>query len=162
MENLSHQKIAPFLWFENNAEEAMNFYVSVFKNSKILNIHRMPADGHLPKGAAMSGTFLLEGQVFHALNGRPEFSFTPAISLFVNCDTQEEVDTLWEALSSHGEEQRCGWVKDKFGVSWQVIPRVLGELIGSNDRMRAGRAMQAMLKMNKIDIATIRQAYNRP
>jgi predicted 3-demethylubiquinone-9 3-methyltransferase (glyoxalase superfamily) len=161
MDNLSHQKIAPFLWFDNNAEEAMNFYVSVFNNAKILSIHRLPVDGHFPKGEVMSGTFLLEGQIFHALNGRPGFSFTPAISLFVNCDTQEEVDMLWQALLSDGEEQPCGWVKDKFCVSWQVIPKVLGELLGSSDTIRAGRAMQAMLKMKKIDIATLNEAYNR-
>lgn len=148
------QKITPFLWFDGQAEEAMNFYVSIFKNSKILST----APG--PDGKIMMGTFQLDGQEFHALNGGPMFKFTEAISLFVNCETQAEVDELWEKLSAGGEKSRCGWLKDKYGLSWQIIPTVLGKLMQDKDREKAGRVMQAMLQMDKIDIASLQQAYD--
>jgi predicted 3-demethylubiquinone-9 3-methyltransferase (glyoxalase superfamily) len=147
------QKISPFLWFDGNAEEAMNFYTSIFKDSKIVGLNRH-------EGTVMSGTFQIEGQQFMALNGGPHFSFSPAISFFVNCETQREVDELWEKLSEGGETQRCGWLKDKFGVSWQIIPTALGELMHDKDAEKAGRVMQAMLQMDKIDIEALRQAYN--
>ncbi len=147
------QKITPFLWFDNQAEEAMNFYVSVFKNSKILSV--TPG----PDGKVMTGTFQLEGQEFMALNAGPQFKFTEAISLFVNCETQAEVDELWQKLTEGGEESRCGWLKDKYGLSWQIIPFVLGELLGDKDPQKACRVMEAMLQMNKIDIKTLQQAY---
>ncbi len=147
------QKITPFLWFDGQAEEAMNFYVSIFKNSKILST----APG--PNGMVMMGTFQLDGQEFHALNGGPMFKFTEAISLFVNCETQAEVDELWEKLSAGGEKSRCGWLKDKYGLSWQIIPTVLGKLMQDKDPEKAGRVMQAMLQMDKIDIASLQQAY---
>jgi predicted 3-demethylubiquinone-9 3-methyltransferase (glyoxalase superfamily) len=149
------QKITTFLWFDNNAEEAINHYISIFKNSKILNLTR---NG----GKVLSATFQLEGQKFIALNGGPLFKFTEAISLFVNCETQEEVDDLWEKLSAGGKPDRCGWLKDKFGLSWQIIPSALGEMLGDKDAEKAKRVMQAMLKMDKIDIQGLRQAYNQP
>jgi predicted 3-demethylubiquinone-9 3-methyltransferase (glyoxalase superfamily) len=152
------QKITPFLWFNNNAEEAAKFYVSIFKKSKIVSTTRYGDAGPGPKGSVMSVVFQLEGQSFYALNGGPLYSFTPAISLFVSCKTQKEVDTLWKKLSEGGQEQPCGWVTDKFGLSWQVIPDVLGTLLGDKDRAKAGRAMQAMLKMKKIDIAALKAA----
>ncbi len=148
------QKITPFLWFDNNAEEAIQFYVGIFKNSKILNINRMG-----DSGAVLTATFQLEGQEFMALNGGPMFKFTEAISLFVSCETQEEVDTLWQKLTAGGEESRCGWLKDKFGLSWQIIPKALGELMGDPDPVKAQRVMQAMLQMNKIDIQTLKAAH---
>src|SRR5438105_5838982 len=119
------QKITPFLWFDNNAEEAANFYTSIFKNSKILSISRYGEAGPGPKGSVMSATFELEGQKFMALNGGPQFTFSPAISFFVNCETQPEVDELWEKLSAGGKKNRCGWLQDKFGVSWQIVPSIL-------------------------------------
>ncbi|MBP6821409.1 MAG: VOC family protein [Acidobacteria bacterium] len=146
------QKITPFLWFDGQAEEAMNFYVSIFKNSKVLSV--TPG----PDGKVMMATFQLEGQEFHALNGGPMFKFTEAISFFVSCETQPEVDELWEKLSEGGEKSRCGWLKDKYGLSWQIIPTVLGELMRDKDPAKAGRVMQAMLQMDKIDIATLKQA----
>jgi predicted 3-demethylubiquinone-9 3-methyltransferase (glyoxalase superfamily) len=149
------QKITPFLWFDTEAEEAMNFYTSIFKNSKVLGI--TPG----PNGRAMSVSFELEGQEFIALNAGPQFKFTEAISFFVNCETQEEVDDLWEKLTEGGEESRCGWLKDKYGLSWQIIPTALGRLLGDADPEKAGRVMQAMLKMNKIDISTLQQAYEQ-
>ena len=148
------QKITPFLWFDNNAEEAIQFYVGIFKDSKILNVNRM-GDG----GAVLTATFQLEGQEFMALNGGPMFKFTEAISLFVSCETQAEVDTLWQKLTAGGEESRCGWLKDKFGLSWQIIPKALGELMGDPDPAKAQRVMQAMLQMNKIDIQTLKAAH---
>ena len=154
------QKITPFLWFDDKAEEAMNFYVSVFGNSKILSVNRIGEGGHLPAGTVMTATFQLEGQEFMALNGGPHFNFTEAISLFVNCETQEEVDELWTTLSAGGEESRCGWLKDKYGLSWQIIPKALGELMGDKDPEKAGRVMQAMMKMSKIDISLLQKAYN--
>jgi predicted 3-demethylubiquinone-9 3-methyltransferase (glyoxalase superfamily) len=154
------QKITPFLWFDHQAEEAMNFYVSIFKNSKIVGVSRYGEAGPGPKGGVMSGTFQLEGQTFLALNGGPHFHFTPAISLFVNCESQEEVDQLWERLSEGGEKGRCGWLKDKYGLSWQIIPTALGEMLRDKDPAKSQRAMKAMLQMDKIDIQTLRQAYN--
>jgi predicted 3-demethylubiquinone-9 3-methyltransferase (glyoxalase superfamily) len=152
------QKITPFLWFDGNAEEAANFYISIFKNSKMGKISRYGDAGPGPKGSAMSVTFQIEGQEFFALNGGPQFKFTPAISFFVNCETQQEVDELWDKLSAGGRTDRCGWLQDKFGVSWQIIPTVLGQLLGDKDPQRAKRAMQAMLQMTKIDIKKLQQA----
>jgi len=149
-------KITPFLWFDNQAEEAMNFYVSIFKNSKVGSIMRSGDDGPV-----MSVTFQLDGQEFMALNGGPHFKFTEAISFFVNCETQAEVDELWQKLSAGGEEGQCGWLKDKYGLSWQIIPTVLGEMLQDKDAGKAKRVMDAMLKMNKIDIAVLRQAYEQ-
>lgn len=154
---ITAQKITPFLWFDGNAEEAMNFYVSVFKNSKIVNVSRYGG----PKGTVISGTFRLAGQQFHALNGGPQYKFTEAISLFVNCESQEEVDELWEKLAKGGEKSRCGWLKDKFGLSWQVIPSVLGKLLRDKDPEKAQRVMSAMLQMDKIDIRKLKQAADK-
>jgi predicted 3-demethylubiquinone-9 3-methyltransferase (glyoxalase superfamily) len=152
------QKITPFLWFDGNAEEAANYYISIFKNSKMGKISRYGDAGPGPKGSVMSLTFQIEGQEFFALNGGPQFKFTPAISFFVNCETQKEVDELWEKLSAGGRTDRCGWLQDKFGVSWQVIPTILGQLLGDKDPQRAKRAMQAMLQMTKIDGNALQQA----
>jgi predicted 3-demethylubiquinone-9 3-methyltransferase (glyoxalase superfamily) len=154
------QKITPFLWFNGQAEEAVNFYVSIFKNSKMGSIQRYGDAGPGPSGSVMSATFQLEGQDFYALNGGPQFSFTPAISFFVNCETQQEVDELWEKLSQGGEKGRCGWLKDKFGLSWQIIPSTLGKLLQGKDPEKSKRAMQAMMKMGKIDIAGLQKAYD--
>ncbi len=148
------QSITPFLWFDDKAEEAMNFYTAIFKDSKIVST--MPG----PDGTLMGGTFELNGQEFMVLNGGPMFSFTPAISLFVKCETQEEVDYYWEKLTEGGSEEPCGWLKDKFGLSWQIIPNALGELIGHPDREKAGRALQAMLQMKKIEIAVLQAAFD--
>jgi len=153
------QKITPFLWFDNQAEEAMNFYVSIFKNSKIVKVTCYGEAGPGPNGTVMSATFQLEGQTFYALNGGPLFSFTPAISLFVNCETQQEVDELWEKLSAGGKKETCGWLKDKYGLSWQIIPAALGEMLGDKDPQKAGRVMQAMMQMGKIEIEGLKQAY---
>lgn len=154
------QKITPFLWFDNQAEEAMNFYTSIFKNSKIVSVSRYGEAGPGPKGTVMSATFQLDGQEFMALNGGPQFKFTEAISFFVNCKTQEEVDELWEKLSEGGEKSQCGWLKDKFGLSWQIIPTALGQMLGDKDPTKANRVMQAMLKMQKIDIQGLKRAYD--
>ncbi len=151
------QTITPFLWFDGNAEEAMNHYVSIFKGSKIVSISRY-RDGDR-QGQVISGTFELEGQRFMAIDGGPHYKFTPAISLYVNCVTQAEVDELWEKLTDGGEPGRCGWLIDKFGVSWQIIPEALGRLMGDPDREKAGRVVNAMLKMDKLDIALLREAY---
>jgi predicted 3-demethylubiquinone-9 3-methyltransferase (glyoxalase superfamily) len=147
------QKITPFLWFNNNIEEAVNFYTSIFKNSKIDNLSRGP------EGVVMSAAFQLEGQNFMALNGGPAFTFSPAISFYVNCETQQEVDDLWEKLSAGGTQQRCGWLTDPFGVSWQIIPSVLKELLQGPDPEKSARAMQAMLQMDKLDIEALKKAY---
>jgi predicted 3-demethylubiquinone-9 3-methyltransferase (glyoxalase superfamily) len=155
-------KITPFLWFDSNAEEAMNFYASVFKDSQVVSIIRNREGGMGPEGAMFSATFLLQGQEFIALNGGPHFRFTPAISLLVTCDTQEEVDELWAKLCAGGEPNRCGWLTDRFGLSWQIVPRVLGEMLQDHDVAKANRVMQAMLKMIKLDIADLRQAYDQP
>lgn len=155
------QKITPFLWFDHEAEEAMNFYVSIFKNSKVGNVSRYGEAGPGPKGSAMSVSFQLEGQEFYALNGGPIYKFTPAISLFVNCETQQEVDELWEKLSEGGSKDRCGWLKDKYGLSWQIIPKVLGELLQGKDAKKSASAMKAMMQMTKLDIAKLKQAYDK-
>ena len=154
-------KITPFLWFDGKAEEAMNFYTSIFKNSKVVNIMRYGEAGPGPKGTVMAATFQLDGQEFTALNGGPMFTFSPAISFFVNCETQEEVDDLWKKLSEGGEKQRCGWLKDKYGVSWQIVPTVLGELLQDKDPEKSKRVMNAMLQMDNLDIKSLKQAYER-
>jgi predicted 3-demethylubiquinone-9 3-methyltransferase (glyoxalase superfamily) len=152
------QKITPFLWFDGKAEEAANFYTSIFPNSKIVSMMRSGETGPGPKGSVMSATFELQGQEFIALNGGPMFTFSPAISFFVHCETQEEVDHFWEKLSEGGEKQRCGWLKDKFGVSWQVVPSVLGQLLEDKDAEKSKRVMNAMLQMDKLDIARLKRA----
>ena len=155
------QKITPFLWFDSNAEEAMKFYVSIFKNSKVGRVTRYGDAGPGPKGTVMSATFELDGQEFFALNGGPQFKFTPAISFFVNCETQQEVDELWEKLSAGGKKDRCGWLTDKFGLSWQIIPTALGKMLGDRDPAKASRVMKAMLQMDKIDINGLKRAYDQ-
>lgn len=154
------QKITPFLWFNDNAEEAMNFYTSIFKESKIVSVSRYGDNMPMPKGTVMTGTFSIEGQDFMVLNGGPHFKFTEAISLFVNCYSQQEVDELWEKLSEGGQKSQCGWLKDKFGLSWQIIPVELGKLMGDKDPQKAGRVVQAMMKMTKIDIQKLQEAYD--
>jgi predicted 3-demethylubiquinone-9 3-methyltransferase (glyoxalase superfamily) len=153
------QKIVPFLWFDTQAEEAAKFYVSLFKNSKMGAVSRYGDAGPGPKGTAMSVSFQLNGQDFYALNGGPLFKFTEAISLYINCETQEEVDDLWEKLSAGGTKSQCGWLKDRYGLSWQVIPTALGKLLGDKDPAKAKRVMEAMLKMTKIEIKKLEQAY---
>ena len=155
------QKITPFLWFDGNAEDAMNFYVSVFKKSKVVSVRRYGKAGPGKEGSVMTGTFQIEGQEFFVLNGGPQYKFTPAISLFVNCETQQEVDELWDKLSAGGRKDRCGWLQDKFGLSWQVIPTDLGKLLGDKDPKKASSVMQAMLQMDKIDIKKLKQAYDK-
>lgn len=154
-------KITPFLWFDTQAEEAAKFYVSIFKNSRILEISRYGAAGPGPKGSVMTVRFELDGQEFIGLNGGPHFKFTEAISLYVDCKTQEEVDQHWEKLLEGGGEVQCGWLKDKYGLSWQVIPKVLGEMLSDPDPAKSKRVMQAMLQMKKIDIAGLRKAYEQ-
>jgi predicted 3-demethylubiquinone-9 3-methyltransferase (glyoxalase superfamily) len=156
---MQKQKITPFLWYDDNAEEAVNFYVSIFKNSRIKDVSRYGEAGPGKAGTVMTITFELEGQEFIALNGGPHFKFTEAISLSVDCQTQEEVDEFWEKLSAGGEKGPCGWLKDKYGLSWQIDPGILGELLRDPDPSKSNRVMQAMLKMNKIDIAALRRAY---
>ena len=153
------QKISPFLWFDSQAEEAINFYVSIFKNSKVIGMNRAPEGGPMPEGTVMSGTFVLDGVEFLALNGGPMFKFTEAISLFVKCADQAEVDYFWDKLvAGGGRHDQCGWLKDRFGLSWQIIPNRLGELLGDKDGKRASRAMQAMLQMKRIDVAKLEAA----
>jgi predicted 3-demethylubiquinone-9 3-methyltransferase (glyoxalase superfamily) len=154
------QKITPFLWFDEKAEDAANFYVSIFKNSKVGRVTRYGEGAPGPKGKVMSVTFELDGQEFYALNGGPIFKFTPAISFFVNCETQQEVDDLWGKLSAGGEESKCGWLKDKYGLSWQIVPSVLGKMLQDKDSEKARRVMNAMLQMGKIDISRLQQAYD--
>lgn len=153
------QRITPFLWFDHQAEEAMNFYIPIFKNSKVLTVNRYGDAGPGPKGSVMTASFLLDGQEFIALNGGPAFQITPAISFVVNCETQQEVDAFWEQLSADGREEQCAWLTDKFGVSWQIVPKVLVKLLNDPDPLKAQRVMSAMLKMKKIDIATLERAY---
>ena len=153
------QKITPFLWYDNNAEEAVSLYISVFKNSKITDITRYGDAGPGPKGSVMTIAFQLEGQDFIALNGGPMFKFTEAISLSVDCKTQQEVDELWEKLSAGGQPGQCGWLKDKFGLSWQIVPSALVEMLQDQDAEKSNRVMQAMMQMRKIDIARLRRAY---
>jgi predicted 3-demethylubiquinone-9 3-methyltransferase (glyoxalase superfamily) len=159
------QKITPFLWFDDNAEEAANFYVSVFRNSKIGSVARYGEAGAevsgRPKGTVMTVAFELDGQEFIALNGGPQFQFTEAISFAVNCETQKEIDDLWEKLSDGGEKVECGWLKDRYGVSWQIVPAVLGEMMTDPDPARSQRVMQALLKMKKIDLAELKKAYEK-
>ena len=155
------QKITSFLWFDDQAEEAANLYVSIFKNSKIVNIARYGEAGPGPAGTVMTVTFQLEGQEFIALNGGPQFKFTEAISFSVDCKTQEEVDELWEKLAAGGEEGPCGWLKDKYGLSWQINPTVLGEMLSDPDPEKSQRVMKAMLQMKKIDIEGLKQAYEQ-
>jgi len=153
------QKITPFLWFDGKAEEAANFYVSIFNDAKITQVTRYGEAGPGAKGSVMSVVFQLEGQDFYALNGGPQFTFTPAISLFVNCETQQEVDELWEKLSQGGEKGRCGWLKDRFGLWWQIIPSALGKLMNDPDPRKSQAVLQAMMKMNKIVIKDLERAY---
>ncbi|MGH3058736.1 MAG: VOC family protein [Gaiellaceae bacterium] len=153
------KKITTFLTFDDQAEEAMELYTSVFENSRILSTTRYGAEGPGPEGSLMTGTFELAGDEFMALNGGPSFSFAQGISLLVDCETQEEVDELWEKLSEGGEKGPCGWLTDRFGVSWQIIPRVLGELLNDEDPEKSKRVMQAMLQMGKIEIDGLRRAY---
>jgi predicted 3-demethylubiquinone-9 3-methyltransferase (glyoxalase superfamily) len=155
------KKITPFLWFNGNAEEAMNFYLSIFKNAKAGSISRYGDAGPGPKGSVMSATFELEGQAFMALNGGPQFTFTPAISFFVGCETQEEIDGFWSRLSEGGATNRCGWLTDKFGLSWQIVPSTLGQLLGSKDPETATRVMTAMLQMEKLDIQKLKDAATK-
>jgi predicted 3-demethylubiquinone-9 3-methyltransferase (glyoxalase superfamily) len=155
------QKINPFLWFNHHAEEAMNFYISVFKNSKVLSVSRFGEAGPGPKGTVMVASFELEGQTFMALNGGPQFTFTEAISFLVNCETQEEVDYFWQKLSEGGQPSRCGWLKDKFGLSWQIVPTILGELMADKDAEKSKRVMQAMMQMDKLDIEKLKQAAGK-
>jgi predicted 3-demethylubiquinone-9 3-methyltransferase (glyoxalase superfamily) len=154
------QKIRPFLWFDDKAEEAATFYVSLFKNAKMMDVTRNEKDGIGPAGTVRSAAFQIDGQEYIAFNGGPHFTFTPAISLFITCETQQEVDELWEKLSEGGEKSRCGWLKDKYGLSWQVIPSKLTELLDDEDDEKSGRVMEAMLKMDKIDIAALQRAYD--
>jgi predicted 3-demethylubiquinone-9 3-methyltransferase (glyoxalase superfamily) len=153
------EKITPFLWFDNNAEEAANYYVSLFKNSKILGVSYYGSSGPLPKGTVMTVQFQLEGKEFTALNGGPTFKFTEAISLVVKCKDQAEIDSFWEKLSAGGEKSECGWLKDKYGLSWQIVPADLLEMLLDEDRQRTDRVMKELLTMTKLDVARLKQAY---
>ena len=154
------QKITPFLWFDDNAEEAIEHYCSVFENSKVVGTSRYGEGAPFPKGTLMSATFELDGLRLMALNGGPHFRFTEAVSLYVECETQAELDEIWEKLlAGGGTPTRCGWLKDRFGLSWQVIPKMLGQLLGDTDPAKAGRAMSAMLSMVKLDIAELERAH---
>jgi predicted 3-demethylubiquinone-9 3-methyltransferase (glyoxalase superfamily) len=154
-------KIRPFLWFDGKAEEAARFYIAIFANSRIVEVMRYGNAGPGPPGSVMSVTFELEGEEFVALNGGPQFSFTPAISFFVSCETQAEVDALWDRLVAGGQPQRCGWLTDKFGLTWQIVPKVLGEMLQDPDAGKSARVMRAMLGMVKLDIAALRNAYEQ-
>ncbi len=154
-------KITPFLWFDNQAEEATRFYTSIFPNAEILDVKRYGDAGPGPAGSVMTVSFALDGQNFIALNGGPYFTFNEAISLFVHCDGQEEVDSYWAKLCDGGSPGRCGWLKDKFGISWQIVPTVLGDMLQDRDPAKSSRVMQAMLQMNKLDIARLRRAYEQ-
>jgi len=155
------QKIMPCLWFDDQAEEAVNFYTSIFKNSKVMEIARYGEEGPGEKGKVMTMTFSLDGQEFMALNGGPVFTFSPAISFMVNCETQEEVDRLWKKLTEGGQEEQCGWLRDKYGVSWQIVPTVLGELMSDPDAEKVKRVTRAMLQMVKLDIEGLKRAYQQ-
>ena len=159
------QKITPCLWFDDKAEEAMNFYVSIFKNSKVGYVTHYGDDGAKvsgrPKGSVMTVTFQLDGQEFMALNGGPHFTFTEAVSFIVNCQTQEEIDELWEKLSEGGKKGQCGWLKDKYGLSWQIVPTALGEMMQDQDSEKTNRVMGAILQMRKLDIKRLQQAFAR-
>ena len=153
------QKVSPCLWFDDEAEEASNFYVSIFRNSRIVETTRYVEGSPRPKGSVMTVRFILDGHEFLALNGGPHFSFSPAISFVVHCESQEEVDGFWEKLSAGGEEQQCGWLKDKFGVSWQIVPKALIAMLSGGDAVASQRAVAAMLQMNKLDISLLERAY---
>jgi predicted 3-demethylubiquinone-9 3-methyltransferase (glyoxalase superfamily) len=153
------QKISPFLWFDNQAEDAANFYVSIFKNSRILNTSRYGESGPGEPGSVMVVEFELDGELVRALNGGPEFGFTEAISLYVDCESQEEVDYLWDRLVEGGEPSQCGWLKDRYGLSWQIVPRALTDMLADRDPAKANRVMRAMLEMQKIDVPTLEKAY---
>jgi predicted 3-demethylubiquinone-9 3-methyltransferase (glyoxalase superfamily) len=154
------QKITPFLWFDNNAEEAMNFYVSIFKNSRVINSGRYGEGAPMPKGTFMVGTFSIDGQEIMVLNGGPHYKLNPAFSMMINCETQEEIDYFWEKLTADGGKPvQCGWLEDKFGVSWQVTPTIFGELMGKGDAARNSRMMQALMGMVKLDIEGLKRAY---
>ncbi len=155
------QKITPFLWFDGKAEEAMALYLSVFRNAKVVSVTRYGEAGPGPKGTVMAATFELDGQEFIALNGGPQFTFSPAVSFLVKCETQQEIDEKWEKLSEGGEKQSCGWLKDRFGLSWQIVPRILGEMLNDKDAEKSKRVMQAMLQMSKLDIGRLKQAYDQ-
>jgi len=152
------QRITPFLWFDNQAEDAVNFYVSIFKNSKIGKVSRYGDAGPGPKGTVLTVSFELQGQQFIALNGGPKFKFSPAVSFVVNCETQQEIDAYWEKLSAGGRIDQCGWLSDKYGLSWQIVPASLGELMSSKDPERSGRVMKALLQMKKLDIEVLKRA----
>jgi len=154
------QKITPFLWFDHQAEEAAIYYVSLFKNSKVISISRYGEGAARPAGTAQIVMFQIDGQEYMALNGGPEFKFTEAVSLFVNCESQQEVDLYWEKLSNGGEKGRCGWLKDRFGLSWQIVPSALGELMGDPDPEKSKRVMDTMLQMGKIDINALMKAFH--
>jgi predicted 3-demethylubiquinone-9 3-methyltransferase (glyoxalase superfamily) len=154
------QRITPFLWFDRDAEDAARFYTSIFENSKIVSLSRYGDAGPGPKGSAMVVVFELGGQRFMALNGGPQFKFTEAVSFLVDCETQRDVDELWSRLSDGGAPGRCGWLKDKFGLSWQIVPTALGRMMADKDPAKSRRVMEAMLQMNKLDIARLQQAYN--
>jgi predicted 3-demethylubiquinone-9 3-methyltransferase (glyoxalase superfamily) len=153
-------KPTPFLWFDNDAEDAMNFYVSIFPNSKVLSTTRYPAGGPTPAGTVMTAQFQLDGQDFIALNGGPSHEFSDAISFVVNCETQAEVDRFWEKLTSGGKPGPCGWLKDKYGLSWQIVPAILPKLLSDQDQAKSGRAMAAMMKMSKLDGDALKRAYD--
>jgi predicted 3-demethylubiquinone-9 3-methyltransferase (glyoxalase superfamily) len=157
---IESQKITPCLWFDNNAEEAVRFYASVFQNSKIEKVSRYGKNAPMPEGTALTVAFQLEGQSFLALNAGPIFKFTEAISFVVNCETQKEIDEFWKKLSAGGQEQQCGWLKDKFGLSWQIVPVQLGEMLQDKDPEKAGRVMQVLMKMVKLDLDALEKAYN--
>jgi predicted 3-demethylubiquinone-9 3-methyltransferase (glyoxalase superfamily) len=153
------QKITPFLWFDGKAEEAARFYVSVFKNSKILSVSRYGEAGPGTQGSVMTVAFELDGEKFVALNGGPNYAFSPAVSFVVDCETQQEVDHYWERLSEGGEKVRCGWLKDKYGLSWQIVPAALSDMMRDPDRRKSERVMKALLPMKKLDLAALRRAY---
>jgi len=155
------QKITPFLWFDSQAEEAMNFYVSIFKDSKISRVTRYGEAGPGTPGTVMSAEFTLNGTDFYALNGGPVFKFSPATSFFIHCETQEEVDHYWNKLGEGGKPNQCGWLDDKFGVTWQVVPDALGKYLNDPDKKKAKNVMQAMMKMTKLDIAKLKEAYEQ-
>lgn len=155
------QKVTTFLTFKDRGEEAVSFYVSLFKNSRITRIMRSEGQGPIPKGALLHAAFQLDGHQFMAMDGGPYFSFAQGFSMFVNCETQEEIDRLWEKLSDGGEELQCGWVKDRYGVSWQIVPSIMGKLMSDADPARSKRVMEAMLKMVKLDIKGLQNAYEQ-
>lgn len=154
------KSITPFLWFNTNAEEAINFYTSIFKDSKVGKISRYGEAGPGPKGSVMTAEFWINGQQFLALNGGPQFKFNEAVSFVVGCDTQEEIDMLWDKLSAGGEQRQCGWLKDKFGLFWQIVPTNMGELMAGKDPEKSKRAMTAMLQMTKLDMNVLKKAYD--